>query len=82
MQRPQRQVPRYLTVQQAAVQTALSESTLRRAIKRGDLTACQPCRGRILIAQVDLEAWLRATVIGAGMRLKSVSLDEATAASV
>lgn len=56
--------PRYLTVQQAAVHSALSESTLRRAIRRGDLTACKPCRGRILIAQVDLETWLRATVIG------------------
>jgi excisionase family DNA binding protein len=49
-----------LTVQEAANVVKLTQWTIYRAIRRGDLVAYKP-GGRLRIEEADLQAWLDAT---------------------
>jgi excisionase family DNA binding protein len=51
---------RLLTVREVANRVGLSEWAVRRAIHNGELVAFKP-RGRLRVAEVDLEDWLNAS---------------------
>lgn len=51
-----------LSVDGVAAQLGLSTKTIRRAIDEGRLRAYKPC-GRLLIASVDVDAWLAASQV-------------------
>lgn len=46
----------YLSLKNASFYCDLSEKTLNRFIKRGELTAYRPARGKILIKKKELDA--------------------------
>ena len=46
---------KYLTLQGAVLHSGISEGGLRGLIRRGELTAYRPLRGRILIKRTELE---------------------------
>lgn len=50
------QEQRWLTIEQAANYTGLSEKSMRRLLASGRLTPHRPCRGRILIDRRQLDA--------------------------
>lgn len=49
-----------LTIPQVAGLVQLDETTIRRAIRRGDLTASKPC-GQLRVHPDDFDAWLADT---------------------
>ena len=51
-----------LSPRQVAERVALSETTVRGAIARGELRAVKLCR-RIRIAEADLDAWISSAVV-------------------
>jgi len=54
LQRPVHQ-PRFLSIKQAGEYSSLSDDSLRRLIERGDLTACRPVKGKILLDRQELD---------------------------
>lgn len=48
------------TMAQAAAETGLSERTIRRAVKNGDIAARHFSARRILIERAELESWIGA----------------------
>lgn len=46
---------RFLSVKSAAGYCDLSEDSVRRLVERGDLAACRPTRGKILIDRQELD---------------------------
>ena len=46
---------RWLTVEQAAAYSGLSEKSIRRLLSSGRLTPHRPCRGRVLIDRRQLD---------------------------
>jgi hypothetical protein len=53
--------PRYLTVKRAANHCDLSESSIRRELSKGKLTALRPVKGRVLIDRLELENLIRSS---------------------
>lgn len=49
-----------LTVAQVAELVQLDESTVRRAIRRGELAASKPC-GQLRVAETAIDDWLKQT---------------------
>lgn len=51
-----------LTVPEVAERVKLDETTIRRAIRRGELTAAKIC-GQIRIRETDLEDWINDNLV-------------------
>jgi len=63
---PKKSLPSLLTVRQAAAQLQLCHEAVRRAIWKGQLTACR-VGGAIRISQVDLDDYIAR---GRGIRVR------------
>jgi excisionase family DNA binding protein len=50
--------PRFLTLEKASMRSGLSNSTLRREIRRGRLQAYRPAGRRVLIAVAELDQFI------------------------
>jgi excisionase family DNA binding protein len=74
--------PRFFTVSGAATYSSLSETSLRREIRAGRLTAYRPRKGRILLDRRQLDALITAADqrprIGRGLGRLLPPIDEET----